>query len=293
MHKLLLILFSYSVFLGCLFLSLFSQVWGFEHYPYDDVFHHAYSYTDKGRPQHSSADDIQRLQAQRIYCTKYPDLCKKIETVDMTTQEQYFYTAISSYVIDRLDALMQPSLFDALYELKINANFGTRTACERNNRWCATHHYLTLNLWWMESSEEYMQVLTHELCHIIDLWILEWNDLVKDSQFTEFGNRVFSIDDPSLSFYRLSRQDEFTKKKNSNDLDFFSEYGQTNPFEDFAESCNAYLNHKDYFARLSSSNTVLKAKYDFFDDLFWQGLFFSNKNYSTSNTYRVRDSTNI
>lgn len=260
---------------------------------HDDMYHHAVQYTQSGQPYHSSADDIRWVQMQRLYCQRYGDICDRMLINDMAYKDSFLYLAISAYVIDRLDDLMAYDLVQNLNEIRINPEFGTRSRCERNNRWCATHHYITLNLWGIASSEEYMQVLTHELCHVIDLGVLEGTRSTKNTDFTEFGKIVFAEDDPSLSFYRLSRDNENDQKASARERDFFSEYGQTNPFEDFAESCNGYLNHRAYFERIASSSPILQAKYDFFEALFGEGLFLSNKQYPESITYRVRDSTTM
>lgn len=40
------------------------------------------------------------------------------------------------------------------------------------------------------------------------------------------------------------------------------------PFEDFAESMNMYLNHYNVFAVLANSNSELKKKFTFMQELF-------------------------
>jgi len=50
--------------------------------------------------------------------------------------------------------------------------------------------------------------------------------------------------------------------------DFCSGYGMTNPFEDFAECFNLYLNHNSYFAYLAKNNNALADKYNFFANIF-------------------------
>lgn len=42
----------------------------------------------------------------------------------------------------------------------------------------------------------------------------------------------------------------------------------SDPFEDFAESFNMYLNHHHVFALLSANNPLLKKKYTFIEKLF-------------------------
>ncbi|MDR0283164.1 MAG: hypothetical protein LBI53_08015 [Candidatus Peribacteria bacterium] len=60
----------------------------------------------------------------------------------------------------------------------------------------------------MKYDGEYFQVLTHELGHIMDLGALQGVSRLKNAWFTEFGQVVFAVDDPSLEYYRYSRTSE-------------------------------------------------------------------------------------
>jgi hypothetical protein len=42
----------------------------------------------------------------------------------------------------------------------------------------------------------------------------------------------------------------------------------TDPFEDFAECHNLYLNHHDYFRKLAMNNSTVKSKYNYFSNLY-------------------------
>jgi hypothetical protein len=50
--------------------------------------------------------------------------------------------------------------------------------------------------------------------------------------------------------------------------DFCSGYGMSDPFEDFAECHNLYLNHHDYFRKLAMNNSTVKEKYNFMSNLY-------------------------
>jgi hypothetical protein len=89
-------------------------------------------------------------------------------------------------------------------------------------RGSATHTSIKMNTQPVESYREYRQVLTHELGHIRDLCGLDESDDEKDSNFTEFGEKVFGKKDPSLIFYRMSRESERVRKKLSSSKDFIS-----------------------------------------------------------------------
>jgi hypothetical protein len=51
----------------------------------------------------------------------------------------------------------------------------------------------------------------------------------------------------------------------------------TDPFEDFAESFNMYMNHYLYFKYLSLNNLTLQQKFDFIDSLMNGFHFFDDK----------------
>jgi hypothetical protein len=162
------------------------------------------------------------------------------------------------------------------------------------SRGAATWTTIRMNTAPLESFREYRQVLTHELWHIVDLCGLQATNARKDSNFTEFGREVFGIDDPSFDFYRISRESERVRKPWSRSTDFISGYAAKNPFEDFAEAHNAYLNHQRKFADLASSNTMLQQKYNFFTSLYGtSGFDISERpnDHLWDNSHRVRDTT--
>ena len=77
--------------------------------------------------------------------------------------------------------------------------------------------------------------------------------------------------------------------------DFCSWYGMSDPFEDFAECHNLYLNHHDYFRKLAMNNSTVKNKYNFMSNLYgWKYINDSEARYEKwSNSYRVWDTTKI
>lgn len=141
-----------------------------------------------------------------------------------------------------------------------------------------------------------MMVLIHELGHIIDLGILQGQSKKKNTYFTEFGQESFAIDDISLQYYTLSRDSEYQRKNIETRQSFCSIYGMSNPFEDFAECFQLYMNHQDYFRHLSKDNNTLAKKYAFFEQLF-DGRYLYNKLQvipkKNDTQYRYRDSTRM
>jgi hypothetical protein len=162
------------------------------------------------------------------------------------------------------------------------------------SRWYATHNTLTINYGNM-TYQEFVQILTHELWHIIDLWIIEGNSSIKDKRFTEFEEAVFSEDDKSIGYYALSWNSENNRKKESKKIDFCSIYGMTNPFEDFAECIQIYLNHHAYFINIKESSNILEKKYEFIKRLFWNQYIYDNYTSNNKNNIeeRYRDSTRM
>ena len=91
---------------------------------------------------------------------------------------------------------------------------------------------------------------------------------VLDIRYTEFNQPAFAVDDPSLDFYKLSRQDERTRRPESSYRDFVSGYGLTDPFEDWAETLNMYLRHYDILKLLARDSSILTQKMEILTQLF-------------------------
>lgn len=125
-----------------------------------------------------------------------------------------------------------------------------------------------MNLDSISEMSEYRGVLTHEFGHVVDLGALQGKSKYKNSDYTEFGKVKFSIDDPSLEYYRYSREAEEIRKNSALKKDFCSGYGMTNPFEDFAECHNLYLNNASLFRQMAKESSVMKNKYNYLANLF-------------------------
>ncbi len=84
-----------------------------------------------------------------------------------------------------------------------------------------------------------------------------------------------------MSYYAISWVDEQTRKETMDQQHFCSRYGMSNPFEDFAECHNLYLNHNNMFVFMAKRNEALKAKYNFMANLYGGKYLFDDKNYIT------------
>ncbi|MBQ9553424.1 hypothetical protein IJU97_00180 [bacterium] len=106
-----------------------------------------------------------------------------------------------------------------------------------------------------------------------------------DQNYTEFGKVKFAKDDPSLEYYKYSRKSEDIRNSSALKRDFCSEYGMSNPFEDFAECHNLYLNNRKLFKTMASESTTLKNKYNFFANLFDNEILWD---YNSAMLYKER-----
>jgi len=224
-------------------------------------------------------------------CSKYKMICDKISRSGVfTDNDKSLKFAYITYLLRKLDDNITrwKDASEALLAMLINEKSGSR-------RWSANWTTVTINLWWMKYDNEFFQVISHEMWHIIDLWWLQWSSNQKNPIFTEFNKAVFSIDDPSLEYYKYSWSSETVRKSWMTKEDFCSWYGMSDPFEDFAECHNLYLNHHDYFRKLAMNNFIMKNKYNFMSNLYgWKYINDSEAKYENrENSYRVWDTTKI
>ena len=239
-------------------------------------------------------NEIERHWASSAFstiCSKYRKLCNKISWAGtFTDDEKSVKLLYVAYLLKKLDENItrgeNPS--QALLAMLINEKTWAR-------RGSANRTTITINLWWMTYDNEFFQVISHEMWHIVDLGWLQWTSSKKHPNFTEFNKAVFAIDDPSLEYYKYSRASETVRKSWMSKEDFCSWYGMSDPFEDFAECHNLYLNHHDYFRMLARNNSTVKNKYNFMSNLYgWKYINDSEAKYENrDNSYRVWDTTKI
>ena len=218
-------------------------------------------------------------QDDSLYQKKFQDICfinlntcMKIRFKwEFNYKDKYIYLASIIKTVSFIDqnSKFENSVASVLEEITITLDQGKR-------RWHSTRNEITINAWWLTSYAEFLEVFTHEIGHIVDLWIIKWVDSVFDASFTEFGKVVFAQDDDSLRFYDYSFESEKDRKSDITRKDFVSWYGMSDPFEDFAESFNAYMNHNSYFKYLAKNNDILKKKYNFIANYFGGKFLYSN-----------------
>ena len=222
-------------------------------------------------------------------CNFNTNVCNKVKFYKTPFDKKVEYLAIIQFVIKSIDDNLK-------YSIKINDVIKSITIdFSQTRRGYAWHRIILINAWSIKSNKEFLNVLTHELGHILDLGVLNWKSLKKDKSYTEFWEAVFSIDDPSIDFYEISWLTEKIRRGWQTYKQFVSWYWMTDPFEDFAESFNTYMNHYLYFKYLALNDYTLEQKFNFFESLFWGFHFFDDvnslKKVKISPTRRPRDST--
>jgi len=245
--------------------------------------------TTQAQTGHFAASNKDILQA---LCDSIA-ICGKIHFNGIfSTTEKYIYIKIISKIVQFIadNGNQDKDIKEVISKIDINKENG-------NRRGYATRDTIIFNLWSVQSRKEFLELSTHEMGHITDLWYIQWSSSRKDKNFTEFGKVVFAINDLSLSFYRLSRNNETIRKAEAKKKDFCSGYGMSDPFEDLAECFNLYTNHNSFFRQIAKTNIILKKKYNFIASIV-DGKYISSSRHDltlikTNSTRRPRDTTKL
>jgi hypothetical protein len=243
----------------------------------------------------ADTEDMVFAEKFQYICDENSDLCSKITFIwEISAKDKYVYFSLIVYVVDAINNLLA-SQFDSLDDVLESIDINTVGWLRRGG---ADWHNITINTQIIWSYEEFLEVLTHEIWHVIDLWVIQWVSRSKNFDYTEFGAVQFAADDWSIDFYALSWKDEYKRHALSYSSDFCSGYGMSNPFEDFAECLNLYLNHNALFRFWAANNAALEKKYNLFAALFDNSYLFAGskdlaliKNYDSD--WRPWDTTRI
>lgn len=238
-------------------------------------------------------NDSQYADKFTSLCSSNSDLCDAIVWVGKYTQkDKYVYlsniVSIVNFVQD--NKLVGNDIVPVIRMITVDTSAWDR-------RWYATWNEIVFNIWTVESRTEFGWLVSHELWHVYDLGALQWISASKHSAFTEFGRNVFATDDLSLQYYANSWKSETIRKSEASKKDFCSGYGMSDPFEDFAECFNLYINHNTLFKTMAKRNQILKKKYNFVASIFdWKFLhaYDNEASYTTDNiNWRPWDTTRI
>ena len=226
-------------------------------------------------------------------CLSNFSLCLKVNFVwDISSKDKFMYFASTMYVLDTISKNMQIwwDINTQLKKVTIDSAYGS-------TRWTADRNSVSIKLWAVKSYVEYLWLISHELWHVVDLWVIQGYSSDKDSNYTEFGQQVFAVDDPSIIYYSLCWDSETVRKSTVTKEDFCSWYGMSDPFEDFAECHNMYLNHNDIFKSWAKKNEIMKQKYNYFANLYgWKFMFKSSSDlskFNADNSWRPWDTTKM
>lgn len=245
------------------------------------------------RTEHSAAS-LDESTAQE----KYNELCNVYDTVcEMTSwqwtfwwTDKYLYQALWIALLNNLDDRLSTSntVSETLSSLLV---YQSKTDA-RGSAW---HTNVKINNYSIPTLREYREVLTHELGHTVDLWVIRWTTNKKHTWFTEFDKVMRPIDDPSIPFYQISWLSESTRKREVWYKDFVSGYAMKWVYEDFAESHNLRINHNLLFQSLADKNDTIAKKYAYFKDLYNNDRFDDNADsaQTASISKRPRDTTRI
>lgn len=244
--------------------------------------------------QEHEAPSLPESEAQQKYselCSIYSNHCSRTYWVGQYGRwDKYLYQWLSIVLLQYIDARLRqlPWVDGVLSEFKIYQS-------EDERRWSAGHTTVKVNSTKIPTSREYREVLTHELWHTVDLGVLLWSNNQKNRAFTEFGKVIRAKDDPSISFYKLSRLGESTRKAEASFKDFVSGYAMKSVYEDFAETQNLWFNHNLLFQQLAQSNPLLQKKYEYFKTIYNNSWFDDNPDSATKVTLTKRpwDTTRI
>ncbi|MCX6825484.1 MAG: hypothetical protein NTY80_04680 [candidate division SR1 bacterium] len=220
-------------------------------------------------------------------------ICEKINFKGtFTDTEKYTYISIFDRVIQFIhnNSTGSKQIEDVIHDIEINKENGDR-------RGYATRDSIIFNIGSVQSKKEFTDLSSHEMGHVTDLGYVQGISPKKDKNYTEFGKVVFSIDDISLGFYKLSRNKETVRKPEAKKKDFCSGYGMSDPFEDFAECFNLYINHNSFFKQSAKINPILRKKYNIIASIFSGKYIGANTQdlvyIKTNTSRRPRDTTKI
>lgn len=109
--------------------------------------------------------------------------------------------------------------------------------------------------------QEFIGLLLHEgLGHFRDITCVTGTEGSAPSTFRD-GDDPVASDDPSAAFYRISWQNERTRKPRARRADFVTGYAyESDSFEDLAESVTYFVTQEDAFRERAAHSRVLAAK---------------------------------
>ncbi|MFA7284801.1 MAG: hypothetical protein WC004_03180 [Candidatus Absconditabacterales bacterium] len=207
--------------------------------------------------------DLTAQESFKSICGQYKSICNKttFTSSEFSDRQKLYYQVLIIYAIRKISDIGIP-VNDYVDNITVRSS-------SSKSRGYSSRNQIVLDTKIMNGYSEFLRVLVHELGHIVDFRNLEGqNSYLKNNVYTEFGKKVFAIDDPSIDFYSISWINENTRSRSATYKDFVSGYSMSDIFEDFAETINFYLNYKSIFQELTKQSDALLAKYNFIDSIF-------------------------
>lgn len=105
------------------------------------------------------------------------------------------YLASSIYVLKHIENNKQfgKTIKQQLKRININNKDG-------NRRWFANRETVTINLWMVKSYVEFLELVSHEMWHVVDLGMIRWFSDQKDWNYTEFWKKFLKLTILLLNF---------------------------------------------------------------------------------------------
>ncbi len=212
----------------------------------------------------TTSTQISTTKKRSISCADI-NVCQKIHFSDTYTSAQKikYYNALLQTLSSLNTILPQsPNLASTIYSIGLSPE-------DTNNerRWRGGSKTILIQTKNITTLQEFREVLTHELAHIIDLGMLIWDSQTKNEDFTISENTYFGLNDPSLSFYQISWKNSTTRHASASYLDFVWGYAMSSPYEDFAEAFTMYIRHNDIFKQWTEWSSILQKKYEYMKNL--------------------------
>lgn len=139
--------------------------------------------------------------------------------------------------------------------------------------------------------EEAVQVLVHELGHVIQLGFQ--GAVAAGMSAYKDGHSPIFVDSPAALFCTISWQSSTVQMANAVPEDFVSGYAENDCFEDFSESLVLYRFHGNVFQQEAAKNAALQQKYNFLQEYVFAGAEFSDSEHEVFLQPRPWDATKL
>lgn len=251
---------------------------------HQEIFHFEETFVQKELVHSAAVYRRRRFRVGTI--RRYP----RIELASKKTEESWtgYFSARNFKTTTEKRQLLEykSNIEQALEKLPDNHIANLKSLEVRNeshvSRGMANSQKIIINTGTIETDNELLAILIHEMAHVVDLGVLKGGKGIRTSFYD--GRVPVLADDPSYKFYNISWQNAKTRKGESMIKDFVTGYAMSNAFEDFAEHYLFYRLHGEKFRSLAENSEALRQKYDFFKIYIFRGDEFQRDKESKSLT---------